>query len=420
MKNLLLIYPHWPPSNLAGVHRGRLIANFAHDFGWKVTVITVQEAFYEETPDPEIEKLVSPNIEVHKVAAYPVLKLLNVRLVGDIGLRGWLQMRKRMLDLLSSRSFDFVWIPIPSWYTSLLGRVAWRKHGIPFGIDYIDPWVYQLTKYEHRFSRQWFTRQVALLLEPLAIRKAKLITGVSEEYFMPAIKRVFNASTEPDCAAMPYGFDPNDHLVEPEILEQPWNDDLEYYLYAGAFLPHSEVFIRSLFAGLNTFVNRGLTPENVRFRFVGTGIRAGKSIADLAEEYEVEHLVEEYPERISFLSVQSLLRKSKGILIIGSTESHYTASKTFQCLLSGRPTFAIFHHQSSAAAFMEEANAANYLVKWQPDDTMEFDASVETRLQQFLAESSIQWQPDLSQLEPHSSRESARILFESIARVLES
>ena len=67
--------------------------------------------------------------------------------------------------------FDFIWIPIPSWYTSLLGRVAQRKFGIPFGIDYIDPWVYQLTEYEKTFSRQWWTRQVALRLEPKAIRK---------------------------------------------------------------------------------------------------------------------------------------------------------------------------------------------------------------------------------------------------------
>ena len=42
MKRLLILYPHWPPSNLAGMHRARLTANFAIDAGWNVTVIAVK------------------------------------------------------------------------------------------------------------------------------------------------------------------------------------------------------------------------------------------------------------------------------------------------------------------------------------------------------------------------------------------
>ena len=59
MKKLLIVYPHWPPSNLAGVHRSRLIANFSREFGWDVTVLTVNESHYEETLDPDLCKLVA-------------------------------------------------------------------------------------------------------------------------------------------------------------------------------------------------------------------------------------------------------------------------------------------------------------------------------------------------------------------------
>ena len=34
MKTVLIIYPHWPPSNLVGVHRVRLIANHLHAQDW--------------------------------------------------------------------------------------------------------------------------------------------------------------------------------------------------------------------------------------------------------------------------------------------------------------------------------------------------------------------------------------------------
>ena len=408
MKRLLIIYPHWPPSNLAGVHRSRLIANYSQDFGWDVTVLTVDSKHYEEALDPEIERLVAPHIDVRKVSAFPVFTLLRKRILGDIGIRGWVQMRRQMIEILRNEPVDFIWIPIPSWYTALLGRVAHRKFNIPFGIDYIDPWVYQLTEYEGTFSRQWWTRQVALQLEPAAIRNAQLITGVSEEYYNPALNRVFQKGTVPHSVAMPYGFDPNDHEHEPNNLELPWNADTSrYVLYAGAFLPHSEVFFRALFSVM------------AKIKLTGTGERQGVSISSLAKEYEVHDIVKEYPQRIPFLAVQALLRKAVGSLVIGSTEAHYTASKTFQCLLAGNPIFAIFHSESSASTFLEEARASSYLVKWNDDGNDELHEKIEQQLTRFVSESNSNWQPDLTRLEPYSSRESARALFDAIDTVLQ-
>ena len=43
MKRMLIIYPHWPPSNLVGVHRVRLIANELHSLGWQAIVLTIDE-----------------------------------------------------------------------------------------------------------------------------------------------------------------------------------------------------------------------------------------------------------------------------------------------------------------------------------------------------------------------------------------
>jgi hypothetical protein len=421
MKKLLIVYPHWPPSNLSGVHRSRLIANYSRDFGWDVKVLTVDAAFYEEANDPEIERLVSPHISVEKVTAFPVLKILGRRMIGDIGIRGWFQMRRRMLHILRSEVVDFIWIPIPSWYTSLLGRVASRKFKVPFGIDYIDPWVYQLTSHEKRFSRQWWTRQVALRLEPIAIRKTHLISGVAEEYYKPALQRVFLDERIPHTIAMPYGFDPNDHKLEPSNLNCPWEDlSSPFLLYAGAFLPHSEKFIRVMFTGISNLYQVGAWPEGLKIRFVGTGKRTGDSISTLAAYYGVQHIVEEYPDRIPFLSVQALLRKAQGTLVIGSTEAHYTASKTFQCLLAGNPVFAMFHASSSAAMFMEDANAANYLVKWEPNNDALFAKQTRSKLEAFINDRSSRWQPDMSQLAPYSSKESARILFAGIDTVLKT
>jgi hypothetical protein len=72
LRNILIIYPHWPPSNLAGVHRPRLIANNLTPLGWHPIVLTVHEKYYEEKPDSTLTKLVNADVEVIKVKAWSV------------------------------------------------------------------------------------------------------------------------------------------------------------------------------------------------------------------------------------------------------------------------------------------------------------------------------------------------------------
>ena len=203
-RHLLIIYPHWPPSNLAGMHRARLVANGARDCGWDVTVIAVHPDHYEESPDPEMEGLVRKGIEVILTEAFPVLRLAGMRLIGDIGLRGFRHIRAAAQHWLEHHRTDFIWFPIPSWYTPLMAPRLSRKFRTPYGVDYIDPWVYQLTEHEPMFSRAWWTRKAALILEPRAIRKAALISGVAEEYFLPALRRNFTLEETPVTVSFPW------------------------------------------------------------------------------------------------------------------------------------------------------------------------------------------------------------------------
>src|SRR5690554_6194763 len=139
MKNILIIYPHWPPSNLAGIHRARLISNFLPEMGWHPIVLTVKPEFYEEKPDPNIEKTVRESTEVISANAKAVKS--SSRLIGDIGLRAFAHLKKKALEIIAERQIDFIWIPIPSFYIAILGRQLYEKTSTPYGIDYIDPWV---------------------------------------------------------------------------------------------------------------------------------------------------------------------------------------------------------------------------------------------------------------------------------------
>ena len=80
MPKLLIIYPHWYPSNLAGVHRSRLVGNYLHELGWTPLILTVKQEYYEEKPDPEIRRLFSAHFVEYRVDAG---KIRKPRLFGD-------------------------------------------------------------------------------------------------------------------------------------------------------------------------------------------------------------------------------------------------------------------------------------------------------------------------------------------------
>lgn len=48
LKKNLIITPHYPPSNLAAVHRSRLFAQHLPAFGWEPIILTMHKDHFEE------------------------------------------------------------------------------------------------------------------------------------------------------------------------------------------------------------------------------------------------------------------------------------------------------------------------------------------------------------------------------------
>ena len=362
MKNILIIYPQWPPSNLAGVHRPRLISNFLPDYGYHPIVLTVDEYYYEEELDYEFLETVSPKTEVIKVGADPV-KNKN-RIIGDVGIRAFKQLKEKAIELIRNRDISFLWVPIPSYYCAVIARQVFNKTHTPYGIDYIDPWVKPKDVAGSFLSKAWLSNQVAKILEPYSVKKAVLISGVDTSYYQPVLDRNFK-NTKIDHIGMPYGFDPKDHEIQLSNIELPWDSEKEdAYLYAGALLPKSIYFLKTLFSVIRDLrANQHWEGRN-KLYFIGTRTTAENSVLKYAKEYGIEDVVVEIPERRPFLHILYFLSKAKGVIVLGSTEEHYTASKIFQSILSKRPIFPIFHRKSSAIEILGLCKAEKYLVRY--------------------------------------------------------
>ena len=322
-------------------------------------VLTIHEDFYEEKLDWNLVKLLPLDLRIEKVSANSLGKN---RIIGDIGLRAFKQLYKKAKSLINQEHFDFLYIPIPSFYCALLGRMLHDSTGLKYGIDYIDPWVHQFPGSNKVFSRHWFSTKLAKILEPVAIKKASLITGVAEGYFQPVLNRnprLKNIIT----GAMPYGGEIKDYEIVESLHIAPYlfqkKKNTLQFVYAGAMLPKAYLPLEQIF---KIIVESKNAFNDVEFHFIGTGKTPddlnGFNIKPLAEKYGLYNsIVFEHPARIPYLDVLVHLNIADAVFILGSTEPHYTPSKVYQAVLSGKPIFAVLHKESSAVNVIKNSNA---------------------------------------------------------------
>ncbi len=360
-KQVVIVAPHFPPSNLAAVHRSRLFANHLHEFGFHATVLSVQPRYYEEPPDPELERLLPDDLQVIRTPALPTRP---VRLVGDLGIRSFWHHYRELCRLARSPGFDLLFLPIPPNYSSLLGPLIKRKFGIPYVIDYIDPWIYPITEAEKRSWKARWSHRLARKFEPIAINSADGITGVSEAYYEGVLQRHPHLRQLPT-AGIPYGGEPADHsFIEnshraSKLLESLGLKDKKVLVYAGAMLPRAEEPLRALLAGVRKLKeSEPLLAGSLHLLFIGTGANPGDPGSGLVRPIALEmgcgEWVCEIANRQSYLEVLATLHEAHAVMVIGSTERHYTASKTFQAMLSRKPILAILHEASTAAGFLQD------------------------------------------------------------------
>lgn len=366
MKRALLVSLNFPPSTIASVHRVRHLAKHLPAHGWQPLVLTVDERFHKEPPDPGLGALVPDHVEVIRTRALPY-SLTRWMGVGDLALRAMLPLIREMDRVCISFRPDVLFITGWPFYQMLLTDRLRRRFHIPVVIDFQDPWVSAEGAKRPLFSKGALAHRLAVALEPRAVRPASWITSVSD------LQNAEMASRYPwldarRMTAIPIGGDPDDfdvlRVASPQNCAVQLDPAYINLCYVGTFLPRAGEVVRSLFKGAALLVAE--QPElsaRLRFVFVGTSNQpAGSSVAAsahrvtrIAAEEGVAHLVLEHAPRVPFLEALSLLANADAILMLGSDEPHYTASKIYPALMSGRPWLSIFHGASSAHAILSAA-----------------------------------------------------------------
>lgn len=423
MKRIAIVTGHFPPSNLAGVHRSRLWAQYLPEFGWEPIIVTAHWEHYEEKLDTTLLELVSPELRVIRTNA---ISTKHIRLLGDIGLRAFYWQLKALDDLIARREIDFLHITIPSNYSALLGELLYRRHRFPFGVDYQDPWVQPWPGVEKPLSKAWISYHLSKLLEPWALKNVALITGVAPLHYQAVLER--NPHLREHCvtASMPIGNSEADYRAPKPTLQEnmlfPSNDGLFHMVYAGTMWPKAQRVLDRFLEALA--VLRSSDPgamERLRVHFIGTGKSASEpegQISPAVQRLGLARWVDEFPRRIGYVDVLNHLNHASAILIIGSTEAHYTPSKIYQSVQAKRPIFALLHEDSTAVRVIHETGAGRAVTfrAGQLLNARELAAALAAfiRNPRYSAES-VQW----GAFEAYSARNSARVLVGAVNSALE-
>lgn len=361
-----MVSPHFPPDSSAASHRVRLLAPHLEAAGWAPTVVTLDRSAYEGRLDPDLEALVPSSVRVVRAAAWPAGVTRRVG-IGDLGLRALTGLRHTCRALLSRERFDALFITVYPVYPALLGAGLKAAFRVPFVLDYQDPWVGawgQSVGGGPGGAPDWksrASRRLGTWLEPKAVNAADAIVAVSQGTIDGIVERLPSAARLPH-AVIPLGFEPDDFVSlrgRPRVATHfDPADGLVHLCYVGTLLPAGVETLRLLLRALARARRDDPKAARLRLHFFGTSNQSASDeyrVLPIARESGVADAVTEVPGRLDYLDALSVLTHASGILLLGSSERHYTASKLYPALLAARPILALFHQASSVVSILRAA-----------------------------------------------------------------
>ena len=421
-RTVVIVSPYFPPSTLAGVHRARHLAKHLPAAGWTPIVLCVDETYHEQDLDPALAALVPEYVQIVKTTALPA-RLTRGLGFGDISLRAWCPLRRALIRLLETRPVGAVLITGSPFYPMLFAPSIKRRFGVPVVLDFQDPWVSAWGADQPLLSRAGLSHRLATVLEPRALRGSDFVISVSDTQNKEMAARYpwFDSSR---MAGIPIGGDPDDFVA---LARRPGSRRADVILshrfthlsYIGTFLPRAGPLVRTLFRAFARL--RAAEPAlaaRVRLNFIGTSNQPNDDttyrVRPLAEAEGVADAVREMPRRLPYMQALGALARSDGVLLIGSDEPHYTASKIYPALMSGRPFLSLFHRASSAHAILTAAGGGRAFAFATPEELAALEAPLADGLRTLAAAPESLGRVDPSAYAPYEARAIARRFAEHL------
>lgn len=373
MRRLLLVSPHFPPTNAPDMHRVRIALPYFREFGWDPEVIAVQPEQVLAPRDPFLLATLPPDVPVHRVRAFsPAWG--RIPGLGGLGYRCLPAVARQVQRLLDADSRPtLVYFSTTQFAVhAAIPRLAAQPR-VKVVMDYQDPWVSHYYR-QHPTVRPPGGRLKFALDQFLARRmQARVLprtagcTSVSPRYpeeLMAACPQF----SPGHFLVLPFGGAPRDfeilRTLPPETAGAcpfPIVPGSINWVYAGRGGADMARALGAFFGALKEARQADPALARLRIHFLGTdyaaGARARPTVQPIAEAAGVGDLVTERPHRLAYGETLQALAAADAIIVPGSDDPGYTASKIYPCILARKPLLAIFREESSVAEVLRQTRA---------------------------------------------------------------
>lgn len=369
MQRLLIVSPHFPPSSTADMHRVRMLLPYFRENGWHVEILAVEPDQIASPQDPWLADGLPEDVPVHRVRAMG-LGWSRIPGLGTLGLRALCALAGKGDSLLERGQFDLVYFSTTVFEVHVLGPCWKRKYGVPFVMDYQDPWVNDYYRDHPEITPPGGRIKYALSnalhrwMEPRVLRDCAGITSVSPEYPKQLKARYHWLGDLPNLVqAFPGAKRDFERLSSSKSQQNVFdpNDGKVHWVYVGVVMPGMLPVIRQLFEILSLKEHSNLC-SNLKFYFIGTSYasdeKARPQVLPLAQKFGLTNQITELTDRIPYVEALKCMIDADGLIAIGSDDPGYTASKIYPYLLAHKPMLAVFHEESSVVNLIKRVGGA--------------------------------------------------------------
>lgn len=371
------------------MHRVRMLLPFLRENGWQAQILAVSPDQVAAPVDPWLAAGLPADVPVHRVNALG-LGWSRIPGLGTLGLRALPALAIAGDRLLAPGGFDLVYFSTTVFEVHILGPRWKRKFGVPFVMDYQDPWVNDYYSEHPDIAPPGGRLKYALAsalhrwMEPRVLRQCAGITSVSPEYPKQLARRypwfkgvAYLVQAFPGAKR---DFDRLHHTNKNLCkARNDFSDGFLHWVYVGRGGADMAKAMRGIFMCLRDHAPEKLK-RRLKLHLIGTSYapagKGTKSLAPLATEFGLWHLVEEVPSRIPYSETLAILRQADALIVPGSDDPAYTASKIYPYLLAGRPLLAVFHESSTVVELIRKVRGA-VCVAFTDDDA---EAAVAARI----------------------------------------
>ena len=367
---VLIVCPQFAPNNTADSHRVRLILPYLRDYGCEAEVLAVDPRDVRGPRDPWLAERLPETVPVHHVRAWP----LRGWGLNGLAQRAGVALYREGCRLLAGGGFDLVFFSTTRFHLHVLGPLWQRRYGVPFCMDYQDPWVNDYYR-EHpqvmppggriKYAlSDWFHRAGERYVAPRCCG----FLAVSNGYLEMLTARYGQAVAWQPRLVQPFPGEPAEledlRKSVPGRIRAPAPGAQRIIRYIGRGGPDMERAVRAFFRAWGDLIASGvIAGDALRFEAIGTAYYADKaplpSMAPLAADYGLQDAVAEDPRRLGYRDMLMALLEADGLVVFGSDDPAYTASKIYPYLLARRPLLAIFHRESSVVSLMEDVGGGH-------------------------------------------------------------